>query len=353
MKKRAASAAFLIFVFVLLFFSDCVSPAVRTALSLCATAVIPSLFPFLVATKLFIGLRLYEALPVFCKKIMHPLFSVSENCFSAFILGLISGYPIGASVCISLYKDNRITKYEAERSLAFCNNAGPAFILSTVGTGIFSSLKIGFILLLIHILSAILTGYLFRVFSPIKPFTARNKFSVKTPTFSFAFTDAVYGAAISSLTITAYIVFFTVVITLINQIPFLFTLPTGIPSILFGILEITSGSFEIFKTTDMKTAFVLISALLGWGGLCVHFQALSFIGGTDLKVREYFLGKGIQALTSAILAFFISKTSLFNDMATFADSTQHYSKDFYIPFLFTFSAFFYLFFKKSWKKTSA
>ncbi len=356
LKKRVSSALFLVFtgVFIcaLLFFSKSVSTAVRTSLSLCATSVIPSLFPFLVVTKLFIGLRLSDALPKPCKKIMMPIFSVSENSFSAFILGLISGYPIGVSVCTSLYKDKLISKRETERSLAFCNNAGPAFILSTVGVGIFSSLKIGFTLMLIHILSAVITGFLFKICAPIKTFSPKNNVSSGSASFSFAFTDAVYGATMSSLIITAYIVFFTVVITLLNQASPIYFLPSAVRSFFFGILEITSGSFEIIKSTDIKIAFVLISVLLGWGGLCVHFQALSFISGTDLGVMEYFLGKMLQALISGLLAFFISKTSLFEDVAVFADSTKHSPKSFSILIIFVLLLFFSLFIKKCWKKTS-
>ena len=42
-----------------------------------------------------------------------------------------------------LYANNYISKTEAERLLAFCNNSGPLFILGSVGIAIYSNIKYG------------------------------------------------------------------------------------------------------------------------------------------------------------------------------------------------------------------
>lgn len=342
-----------IFLGLLLFFSSSVTNTVRETLSLCFSSVIPSLFPFLAVTKLFLGLRLADTLPPSLKKIMKPIFSVSENSFPALIFGLIGGYPVGATICASLYKDRLICRKEAERTLAFCNNAGPAFILSTVGIGMFSSLRIGTLLLLIHISSAVITGLLFKIFAPIDAHTTKLPQKNSPLSFSFAFTDSIYGAMVSSLTISAYIVFFSVVTGIITMsFPFFASSPT-LRAFFCGVLEITSASYEIVQTTDIKTSFILISALLGWGGLCVHFQTLSFLSGTDIKISEYFTGKLSQSLISALLAFFISKLSFFEEVTVFADSKNYHHSSINILLITILLLIFYLFFKKGWKKTSA
>lgn len=350
--RRLYAVMICFFLGLLLFFSSSVTNIMRVALPLCATSVIPSLFPFLVITKLFLNLRLAESLPHSFRKIMKPIFSVSENSFSALILGLISGYPIGAVICASLYKDKLICKKEAERTLAFCNNAGPAFILNTIGIGMFSSIKIGVMLLLIHIISAVITGWLFGIFAPVSAQTLKQPRKDSYPSFSFAFTDAIYGAMVSSLTISAYIVFFSVVTGIINKSIPLFSSTPLLRAFFCGVLEITSGSYEIAQTTEVSTSFILISALLGWGGLCVHFQALSFLSNTDINPTEYFAGKLSQSLISALLAYFISNLSLFREVTAF-DEAENYSQN-GVNLLLTaiFLLFFYLFFKKGWKKTS-
>ena len=39
--------------------------------------------------------------------------------------------------------------------------------------------------------------------------------------------------------------------------------------------------------------------ILGWAGLCVHCQVLSFLGGSGLSSRTYLLGKLLHGLLSA------------------------------------------------------
>ena len=50
----------------------------------------------------------------------------------AFVLGLISGYPMGAKIVTDLRTNNNCTKDEGERMLCFTNNSGPLFIIGTV-----------------------------------------------------------------------------------------------------------------------------------------------------------------------------------------------------------------------------
>jgi len=81
---------------------------------------------------------------------------------AALILGIISGYPVGAKTVANLKENGLCSDIEAERLIAFTNNSGPLFIIGTVGLGIFLDVKIGFLLLLIHILASLTVGFIFR-----------------------------------------------------------------------------------------------------------------------------------------------------------------------------------------------
>ncbi len=50
----------------------------------------------------------------------------------AFIMGIISGYPVGASIVTEFRNSGECSKAEAERLLSFTNNSGPLFIIGTV-----------------------------------------------------------------------------------------------------------------------------------------------------------------------------------------------------------------------------
>ena len=66
------------------------------------------------------------------EKPVKKLFNVPGQGAIALIMGIISGYPVGAKIVCDLKKRNICTKEEAERLLAFTNNSGPLFILGTV-----------------------------------------------------------------------------------------------------------------------------------------------------------------------------------------------------------------------------
>lgn len=101
--------------------------------------VLPSLFPFLTATGILIRLGVAHKIGHFFQPIMKPLFGISGICAFPLILGMISGYPSGAKITVTLCQKNALSQKDAQRILSFCNNAGPLFVVGTVGTAFKSS----------------------------------------------------------------------------------------------------------------------------------------------------------------------------------------------------------------------
>ena len=151
----------------LLWRSAVAAEAVRRGLTLCARSVIPALFPYFVVSGLLISLGLADGVGRRLEPLTRRLFGVSGAGASAFFLGLLGGYPVGGRTVGQLYRAGQLSKDEAERLLAFCNNAGPSFILGVVGVGCFGSLRTGVYLYLVHAFSAVLVGILFRKKAPV------------------------------------------------------------------------------------------------------------------------------------------------------------------------------------------
>ena len=107
----------------------------KDALVLCARSVIPSLFPFLVISSLLLFLGFGQLTAPWLAGLMEPLFRVPGAGSAALLLGLIGGYPIGAQTAAELYRGGLVTRAEAERLLAFCNNSNPVFLISVLGPG--------------------------------------------------------------------------------------------------------------------------------------------------------------------------------------------------------------------------
>jgi sporulation integral membrane protein YlbJ len=253
---------------------------------------------------------------------MYPLFHVSGPCAGAFLLGIVGGYPVGARTAIALYEKGQCSRTEAERLLSFCNNSGPAFILGVVGVGIFSSSKAGLLLYGAHVAASILVGLLFRFYGPLEPSHSAKLEATAPPSFPLAFTTAVQSAFQSTLNICGFVIFFTVLIRLLfaaDIIPALAMVVAKLlswlglrqnfaESLLTGAIEMTSG---VWSLRDMAAAMgeklCMAAFILGWAGLSVHCQVLSFIGDSGLSTRTYFWGKFLHGIFSAVLIFFAAR----------------------------------------------
>lgn len=267
--------------------------AVRDALALCAQSVIPALFPFFVVSSLFIDLGCAAVLGRSLAPIMRRLFGVSGAGGTAFLLGIIGGYPVGGRTAGELYRSGQCEREECERLLAFCNNAGPSFILGIAGLGCFGSVIVGAWLYLIHVGAAVMVGLLFR--STSRQMGRPKK--TETPRWADALIEAVRGGAMSMVNICAFVVFFLVILRLFSRF-------TGIQhGAILGIVEMTNG---ILRLANDRRGFIWAAGLLGWGGLSVHCQTAAVLSGSGLSLKRYFIGKALQAAISMVAAWPVS-----------------------------------------------
>ena len=267
--------------------------AVRDALALCVQSVIPALFPFFVVSSLFIDLGCAAVLGRSLAPIMRRLFGVSGAGGTAFLLGIIGGYPVGGRTAGELYRSGQCEREECERLLAFCNNAGPSFILGIAGLGCFGSVRVGAWLYLIHVGAAVMVGLLFR--STSRQMGRPEK--TETPRWADALIQAVRGGAMSMVNICAFVVFFLVILRLFSRF-------TGIQhGAILGIVEMTNG---ILRLANDRRGFIWAAGLLGWGGLSVHCQTAAVLSGSDLSLKRYFIGKALQAAISMAAAWPVS-----------------------------------------------
>ena len=297
--------------------------AASDGLTLCLNVIIPSLFPFFVLSTLIMNMGIVRHFGKVLEPIMRPLFNVPGECSAALVLGFVGGYPVGAKSALALYENGNCTKDEAERLLSFCNNSGPAFILGVVGAGIFSSSKIGFVLYLTHFLASIIVGIIFRSWGkPSGGVRKRPASSFSTVRFTEAFVDSVKSSVSSTLNICGFVIFFTVFIKMLflaGIIPALSGLLGSalahfgfeadlVEGLFIGIIELSSGVWTLNGASGQIASTVAMAAfMLGWAGISVHCQVLSFLGGSGLSVKSYILGKFLHGGISAGLVFLLAR----------------------------------------------
>lgn len=325
-RKNLFSIVFITFILALLLFSNTNLSAARTGLSLWAKFVVPTLFPFFVATELLLHTNVIAIIGKFLNPIMKPIFKVPGISAFAFIMGSISGYPVGAKIVTSLRNNNLVSREQGERLLSFTNNSGPLFIIATVGIGLFGSSTIGILLLVIHLLSAISSAIVIGLCTKTSAYTSQpnSNFNIsKSPINLSSLGEILSKAILDSINtlflIGGFIVLFSVIISILISCGVFSTLEIVftplfslfgincefIQSIFIGILEVTNGVNMIanIHVKNISTNLMLTAFILGFGGISVTLQILSVISKSDLSIKPYIIGKLIQATFSAFYVY--------------------------------------------------
>ena len=272
----------------------------RQGLSVCAAALIPSLLPFFALSNLLSALGLAELLSGSAGKAAERLFRVSGCGAQAFLLGVAGGYPLGAHAVAELRRKELVSRDEAERLLAFCNNSGPAFILGAAG-GILHSPKAGLLLYAAHVLSAVCVGLIFRgKGAGGAPFRAAER---RPQSFAEAFPAAVSGALTSTLSVCGYVILFS---ALLGCVPQLAELPPLPRALLTGFAELGSGVAALRGLPLSPETLAAAAFLLGWGGLSVHAQTLAAVAGTDIACARHLQGRALCGGLAAVFTYVFS-----------------------------------------------
>ena len=259
----------------------------QAGIALCLKTVIPALFPFFVLSSLLLrdsGLPSkqnsgFPGIPAGMNVILIPAF--------------LGGYPVGAQVVSQEYRNGALSKKDAERLLAFCSNAGPAFLFGMVGQ-MFPEPWMAWALWAIHIAGALFAArWISNLRSHIR-FEAHD--SKKTSQ------DLLTCAVKTMGIVCGWIVLFRVVIAFLDRWV-LWLFPSEARVAVIGLLELSNGCFELAGISSVPIRFVLCSGMLAAGGLCVTMQTVSVTNG--LSLRQYFLGKLVQVLISLIFSISI------------------------------------------------
>ena len=337
-KRNFFAILFMIFAICLLLFSKNNLTAVKNGLTLWATSVVPSLFPFFITTELLLHTNIIHFLGRLLNKFMKPLFNIRGEGSFGLIMGIISGYPVGAKIACDFREKNICTKSECERLLSFTNNSGPLFIVGTVGISMFGNTLIGVLLLITHILASITVGIIFRFWDSKNDTKKKKKknFSntshnenVNISNLGQILSESITRSLSTIFMIGGFIIIFSSIISILKSSGILnilsgfikpvfnmFSIDTSLASpFITGVLEITNGISQIcsINLKNISINIIFCAFLLGFGGISVLLQVLSITSKTDLSIKPYIYGKLLHGVIAAFYTFlFINFIPIFN-----------------------------------------
>lgn len=309
MKKILIPSA--IYTVLLILFPTASIGAAKSALKVCADALVPSLFPFFVCSSMLVSSGAADKLSNLLNPLMKPLFGLGGACSLPMIMGYISGFPVGAKTAADLYISGDCTKAEAEKLLSFCNNSGPMFVIGALGSGMLESASIGVMLYISHIISSLAVAFIMRAV-PAYPVGRKKVSQAKNCSLGEAFSDAVSSSTLLTLNVCGFVIMFAILISFIENIGLFNALSSlGIDyelckSVIYGFTECSGGCNAIaFAFSSSLPCYMLLSSVLSWSGLCVHMQVLGIIRKAKLSPRLYFKGKVLSAIISPFITMFI------------------------------------------------
>lgn len=272
--------------------------------------IFPSLFPFLIISHIMIE---YGFIHLF-KEIFNPILSLFKlNSSASFVLAMsiMSGSPSNAKYTKELYLKNKLTKDEAEKTLTFTYFSSPLFILGTLSLLYLKDIKVGYLILFVHIISNFFIGLIFRNYGiPSKNDKTDIKLGIKkmlteqkSKKLSTVIVNSIKESLSTIFLILGSIIFIYIVTsTLQNIIP---NNPYFNASIK-GILEVTQGLFYTsLLNIDMRYKATLSIMLLSFGGISIYIQIISILSDTDLSTKPYIVARVLHSAISGMLLYLI------------------------------------------------
>lgn len=259
----------------------------QSGVALCLMTVIPSLFPFFLLTNVItgslLGMELSPLQPI------AKLFGLPNGGESLLIPAFLGGYPMGAQAISAAYARGQLKKEDASRMLAFCNNAGPAFLFGMIAP-LLPEKWMAWSLWGIHIASALVLATVFPVSSQeIEP--------SKQPLPSLSQSMRASVAAVAS--VCGWVICFRVVTAFLGRW-FLWRLPVMAQILITGLLEMVGGCSQLALIESTSVRYLICAGFLAIGGLCVTMQTMSVV--RELPLKYYFWGKAMQAVLSILFA---------------------------------------------------
>lgn len=299
--KIIKSLILTLFLIVFVLNLDIVINSTLSASHLFITKVFVSIFPFIILSDILY----YFNYDLFLKKIfgniISKLFNVSKNASIIYILSILTSHP-GNAIYIKGMLDNKtIDEEDAAKILRATYFPSIAFVIGSIGIGIYHDIKIGIILHLITFLNNILIGVFLRGKRKCNDieYVKQNKLTLQE-----TLSNSISKGINTSYIILGNIIIFTILVNLLNHY---LNINSTILAIISGMLEMTNGIFMIGNLNiNLTYKVILTSFILNFSGLSIIFQTSSILSKYKINIKKILIVKLIFSIIIFTILFLIN-----------------------------------------------
>lgn len=298
MKCKGSQLFLILCFFAMLLFPSYVLEGAKSGLLLWFFTVLPTLFPFLVMSRLLLSSCACALLSRISAPVLCRIFHISPQGAFAVIVGFLCGYPMGAKISADLLKSGQITSHEAAYLLSFCNNISPVFLISYVVLGCLKKAE----LLLPSILILYGTPLVLSIFFRPAGKMLSSDSHISQDSSVVDLDDCLMDSCESIVKIGSYIILFSILLNLLIHLPIQFCV---FRLLLLPSLELTNGISLLCNSSapSFPLQYMLCMGHTAFGGWCSVLQTKSMISESDLSIRPYVIKKLVTATATSLLAY--------------------------------------------------
>lgn len=311
-------ACILFFLMLLLHPQTAVSGA-SAGLLLWYQTVLPTLLPAMILSDLLLRIHADAYLTGLLHRPLEKLFHCSQDGSYAVLIGMLSGYPMGAKTTQSLYDSGQITLSEASHLLHFCSQPSPMFLIGYVslrmlsqGDPLLHRSMLPLILLSVYgsaWICCIISHFTQKIRHTEGTYphfdSQRQKNSQKTTDASFLsmLEQSMMTSFEVLVKIGGYLILFSILEAFLSQAP----LPSQTLRILIsGILEMTTGIQTAANTLGGPRAAALCCMIVSFGGLSGYAQTRNVMSPILNRQCRYLSWKFLQGILAYVLSLLLS-----------------------------------------------
>lgn len=276
---------------IFLFNLDIVINSTLSASYLFITKVFVSIFPFIILSDILF----YFNYDLFLKKIfgniISKLFNVSKSTSIIYVLSILTSHPTNSVYIKEMLDRKEIDENDINKILLTTYFPSIAFVIGTIGIGIYNSIKTGIFLYLTILIKNILIGIFLRGKNLSKEIQSIKKNNI---TLQETISNSIIKGINISYTILGNIIIFTIIVNLLNNY---LNINSTILSLISGMLEMTSGIFMISNLNiNLSQKILLTSFILNFSGLSIIFQTTSILNKYKINIKKILIIKLIFSI---------------------------------------------------------
>lgn len=278
-------------IIIFLFNLDIVINSTLSASYLFITKVFVSIFPFIILSDILF----YFNYDLFLKKIfgniISKLFNVSKSTSIIYVLSILTSHPTNSIYIKEMLDRKEIDENDINKILLTTYFPSIAFVIGTIGIGIYHSIKIGVFLYLTILIKNILIGIFLRGKNSNKEIQSIKKNNI---TLQETISNSIIKGINISYTILGNIIIFTIIVNLLNNY---LNINSTILSLISGMFEMTSGIFMISNLNiNLSQKILLTSFILNFSGLSIIFQTTSILNKYKINIKKILIIKLIFSI---------------------------------------------------------